>query len=145
MQYKLMLNIRERRVTAEMRRSTVPLEAFTSGEQLIVTCPYGVFEVGHGYPFKPPKLLIFGEDHIRILYRRQTSLKEFLKCYNLNLKCACCKNLRCSWSPCYGLQEVMDEYVDFSRRINIFSRLKVALSNLPFDDNVNSHIISFFV
>lgn len=139
-----MLNLRERRVTAEMRRSTLPLEAFTSEENLMVTCPYGVFEIEHGYPFKPPKFLVFGEDHVRLLFRRQQNLREFMKFYRLEELCVCCRNLRCKWSPCYGLKDIMEEYLEFSKRINVFSRLKVVLSNLPFDDNINTHIVSFF-
>lgn len=127
-----------------MKRSTVPLEANTSGENILVTCPYGVFEVGHGYPFKPPKLLIDGVDHVILLYRRQQKLKDFMSFYRIQEFCACCKNLKCMWSPCYGFSDIMEEYVSFSRRINVFSRLKVVISNLPFDDNINSLIVSFF-
>jgi len=142
---ELTMDLRARRVTAEMRRSVVPLEAILSEDFLMVTCPYGVFQIEQGYPFRPPKLLINGEeDHIRLLYRRQTNMKEFMKYYKLIELCICCKNLKCAWSPCYGLKDVMDEYVQYTRRINVFSRLKVVIANLPFDDNINSIIVSYF-
>jgi ubiquitin-protein ligase len=137
------MDLRERRITGELRRSRVALEATTSDDKIYVTCPYGVFVIDHGYPFKPPKLLVTGEDHVMLLYKRTRNLRDFMKRFKLTDLCCCCNNLSCKWSPCYGLQEVMEEFVTFSKRINTLSRLSVVLANLEFDDCINSTIISY--
>jgi hypothetical protein len=126
-----------------MKRSKVELEAWTSGDLLLVTTPDGVFEIEHGYPFRPPKYLVGGKDHIPLLYQRQSLLRDFMKRFKLEENCVCCRHLKCNWSPCYGLLDIMEEYRSYTRRLNTLSRLKVVVDNLPFDDNVLSVIVSF--
>jgi hypothetical protein len=96
-----------------------------------------------GYPFVSPVVMVDGELSITKFIRQYKAIEPLRTIYRLDVPCVCCSPIRCSWTPCYGIREVLDEYVTVSRRMNELVGYELVHTKLPFDDAVHYQILTF--
>ena len=115
-------------------------------EVMKIDCPkLGVsLHFEKSYPFTSPIVMVNGELST-VKFMKQFKMVEPLRLtYNLHCQCVCCSELTCAWSPCYGIREILDEYVKISSSLNSLESYAVIHKHLPFDDCVHRQVLLFF-
>ena len=102
-----------------------------------------IFHLSDKYPFTPPILKIYGKDHISSLANLYRRYHGFIKQYNIPIECICCFSITCIWSPCYTCKDVYDEYLAYCALLREVIVTHYFVKRSPFDDLVNSHIVSY--
>ena len=105
--------------------------------------PDVIFHLSDKYPFTPPILRIHGKDHISSLEHVYRRYHGFIKQYNVPIECICCFSITCIWSPCYTCKHVYDEYLAYCALLREVITTHYFIKRSPFDDLVNSHIVSY--
>ena len=105
--------------------------------------PDVVFHLSDKYPFTPPILYIHGKDHISSLANLYRRYHGFIKQYNIPIECICCFSITCIWSPCHTCKHVYDEYLAYCTLLRQVITGHYFVKRSPFDDLVNSHIVSY--
>jgi hypothetical protein len=105
--------------------------------------PTVIFLLPNNYPFSPPKLEIHSKDHISSLAKVYSKYLSFIKKHNLPIECICCFSVTCMWSPCHTCKHVYDEYKSYSSMLRNIIAMEYFLKRAPFDDLINSHIVSY--
>jgi hypothetical protein len=96
------------------------------------------------YPFTPPIIMVEGEASTMKFIKQFRDLQPLISWYNLVLPCVCCSDLVYAWSPCYGIRDVLDEYVAVSQRLNALTGYMAVMKRLPFDDLVHRRVLLHF-
>ena len=102
-----------------------------------------IFHLSDKYPFTPPILKIYGKDHISSLANLYRRYRDFIKQYNVPMECICCFSITCVWSPCHTCKHVYDEYLAYCALLRQVIATHYFVKRSPFDDLVNSHIVSY--
>jgi len=107
--------------------------------------PDVIFHLSDKYPFTPPILRIHGKDHISSLEKVYRRYHGFIKHYNVPIECICCFSITCIWSPCHTCKHVYDEYLAYCALLREVIATHYFIKRSPFDDLVNSHIVSYLL
>ena len=105
--------------------------------------PDAVFHLSDKYPFTPPILRIHGKDHIYSLEKVYRRYHGFIKQYKVPIECICCFSITCMWSPCHTCKHVYDEYLAYCALLREVIATHYFVKRSPFDELVNSHIVSY--
>jgi hypothetical protein len=105
--------------------------------------PYLTITLLDTYPFSPPKLYINKVDYINYLLKKYNHLKPFIDKYKINTPCICCDSVTCSWSPCYGVKDIVHECVSYLKKMRMFHDCKRVFETLLFDDLVYCKIVNY--
>jgi len=95
------------------------------------------------YPFSSPIVAVNGVPSFKVFTLQHREIKPLCEAYDLHIPCVCCTPVQCSWSPCYGISNALDEYVGMATCLNQLVGYKAILNRLPFDDGIHSHILHF--
>jgi hypothetical protein len=104
---------------------------------------YTFFKFPSNYPFKVPSLFIHSQDHISYLSKLYIQHKSFIQQHNIPIDCICCFSVSCSWCPSNTCKEMYQEYVSYIKNLKNVIALKYFINHGPFDELVNSIIISY--
>lgn len=70
-----------------------------------------LFVLNNMYPFKHPILKINQLDYIDFFMKKNRFYKS--KIDFLDIKCPCCYNISCNWTPCLGFIQLLNEYFEY--------------------------------
>ena len=107
--------------------------------------PYLTITLSSTYPFSPPQLYINKVDYINYLVKKYSLLKPFIDKYKVNIHCICCESVTCSWSPCYGIKDIVHECTSYLKKMRKIHYCKRIFESLPFDDLVYCKIVNYLL
>lgn len=107
--------------------------------------PYLTLTLYPNYPFTPPKLCINNVDYVTYLLKMYSSLKKFIDRFHFNVKCICCDSVICSWTPCFGVKNVMNECISYTKKMRTIQNCVRIFEKLTLDDLVLSNIASYIL
>jgi len=125
-----------------MTRELTNLPGTLIDNQYIIR-PSLFFQLSDKYPFTPPLLKIHSKDHISCLAKLFNKYHSFIKQYHIPIECICCFSITCRWSPCHTCKHVYDEYIAYCAMLRQIIVTHYFLKRVPFDDLINSHIVSY--
>ena len=140
--------MRYKRILNEMNRLpyTVVCPPDTESDLMLEVPHLNVrLRIREHYPFQAPILYANNVDYVTVFLTRYASLRKALSRYDIRVPCPCCHHIACSWSPVFGIAEMVAEYARLECTYTELERLAMAASRLPFDDNVTSQVLSYLV
>ena len=62
----------------------------------------------------------------------------------LHIPCMCCKNIICDWSPAYGIESIIQDFLQFQEFFTILGNFRIIYKKINFfDDLIYKNIISY--
>jgi len=101
------------------------------------------FIIDYKYPFTTPKLMVEDTDYINYFIKKYNVYNEKLPF--IKVKCPCCYNIICNWSPCYNLTNIFNEYKEYREIYNQLFHFFIFYNAKIFDDLVYKNISDYFI
>jgi hypothetical protein len=107
--------------------------------------------IGLNYPFSFPKMLVHpnfkeGIDYIEWFINLRSKNKDIIDGLGLNTECVCCKNITCEWSPAYGVDNMLQDFIKNQEYYNMFAKFRVIFHKINgFDDLIYKNIILYLI
>jgi hypothetical protein len=99
-------------------------------------------KVGMKYPFQHPKMYVYQMDYVEWFVQRQMKCKDLSSI--IHVPCVCCRNILCYWTPSYGIENMIDDFLQFHSLFTLLDKFRIIYKKINgFDDLIYKNIISY--
>ena len=106
-------------------------------------------QIGLNYPFCFPKMYVHpsfkeGINYIEWFMNLKTKNKDLIEKFDLQVKCVCCENITCNWAPSYGVDNMLEDFINAHNYYSIFDKFRIIYQKINgFDDLIYKNIILY--
>jgi hypothetical protein len=142
------MDTRSKRFLKEKSTFLVPICENETFENMRIA-PHVSITLHPHYPFKPPILWINDLVYTSYFIQQFSKYDTFVNKHHIKILdcCICCDSITHDtiWSPCYNINSVLEDYKKFYHLLKNIIRIKYTFDILPFDDLINTTILSYLV
>jgi hypothetical protein len=104
---------------------------------------YISIEVDLKYPFHNPTLYVHKNkkmSYIEWFVKLKTKNKDLESL--IHIPCVCCKNINCYWVPTYGIESIINDFIEFQNYFETLDKFRIIYKKINgFDDLIYKNII----